>query len=85
MNNNFIIKRLESGLSLEELSKKSGIELKIIKQIEEGNKKIEYLPFIDFLKLAVILDCSFLDLIDPGTIARTYLTIYNLMVVKDRY
>lgn len=56
-------KRLEKGWTLKELSKRSGVHLVKIQQIESGKIKAENMSLRNARKLADALGCSTKDLL----------------------
>lgn len=68
---NLKLKRLEANLSQSELSKLSDVPVRTIQQYEQKQKNINKANAETVIKLAKVLNCSILDLIELSVVEKT--------------
>lgn len=57
-------KRKESGMSQNELAKKTGVNVRLIQDYEQGHKSINGAAAITVYRLAIALGCGVSDLLE---------------------
>ena len=56
--------REERGITQRELSKKSGVNLRTIQNLEQGYKNINHASVSKVIKIAIALHCSIMDILE---------------------